>query len=81
MNVEFYLKICIEFDITNVEIQSEFDINNVEFQTSGILINSLKRELFGYIVYKLRLFSHFHLTGTQLFEFLIPYFTKSCLCS
>ena len=42
MNVEFYLKICIEFDITNVEIQSEFDINNVEFQTSGILINSLK---------------------------------------
>ena len=53
MNAEFYLKICLVLDITNVEFQSEFDINNVEFQTSGILINSLKRELFGYIVYKL----------------------------
>ena len=81
MNVELYLKICIELDITNVEFQSEFDINNVLFQISGILLNSLKKELFGSIVYKLRLFSHFHLTGTQVFEFLIPYFTKSCLCS
>lgn len=39
--------------------QSEFDINNIEFQNNNILLHSLKMGLFGYIVKKLRLNSHF----------------------
>ena len=57
----------MEIDIANVVFQSEFDINNIEFQNNNILLHSLKMRLFGYIVQKLRLNSHFPQNKNKVF--------------
>ena len=49
----------MELNINNIDFQVELEIINIEFQNRGALLYSLKRELFGNMVKKLRLNSHF----------------------
>ena len=58
-----YLKIHIELDFEDIEFYTKLDFVEIEIQNRGILLNTLEREVFCYIVLKLRIFTHFVCIG------------------
>ena len=58
-----YLKIHIELDFEDIKFYTKLDFVEIEIQNRGILLNTLEREVFCYIVLKLRIFTHFVCKG------------------
>ena len=58
-----YLKIHIELDFEDIEFYRKLDFIKIEFQNMSILLITLEREVYCYIVLKLRIFTHFSSMG------------------
>ena len=63
-DVEFYLKIYIEH-FEDIKFHIELDFVKIEFQNMGISLNSFKIGAICYIVFKLRVNTHFYLYSTH----------------
>ena len=48
-NVEFYLKVHVEFNSEDIKFYAKLDFVKIEFQNRGILLLSLERCVFCYI--------------------------------
>ena len=49
-NVEFYLRVHIELNFEDIKFYAELDFVKIEFQNMGILLHSLKRSTFCYVL-------------------------------
>ena len=58
-----YLKIHIELDFEDIEFYRKLDFIKIEFQNMSILLITLEREVYHYMVLKLRIFTHFSSMG------------------